>query len=79
MMQKRVLVVYFSIMRRSAICAVEVMASASSRMINLNLVRVALEDRSRAAVKICFVPEVCGKHALQGAVFELRRTYLQRS
>ena len=35
MMQKRVLAVYFSMIRRSAICAVDVMASASSRMISL--------------------------------------------
>lgn len=34
-MQNRVLAVYFSMMRRRAICAVFVMASASSRMISL--------------------------------------------
>lgn len=35
MMQKRVFVVYFSIIRRKAICAVDVIASASSRMMSL--------------------------------------------
>ena len=69
MMQKRVLGVYFSIMRRSAICAVEVMASASSRIMSLYVARVveedALSDESAAVVgvkelKICLVEEnVC--------------------
>lgn len=78
-MQKRVLVVYFSIMRRRAICAVEVMASASSRIINLNLVREALEEGSGVAVKICFVPGVYGEHAPWKFEFGVKSTYLQRS
>jgi len=69
MMQKRVLGVYFSMMRRRAICAVDVIASASSRMMSLYVARVveedALSDGSEAVVgvkelKICFVEEkVC--------------------
>lgn len=59
MMQKRVLAVYFSIMRRRAICATEVMASASSRTMSLKLVReeLELEVGFGAEVKICFVPD----------------------
>ena len=57
MMQNLVFAVYFSIMRRSAICAVEVMASASSRMISLNELMEAASV-FRAAVKICLVPDV---------------------
>ena len=53
-MQKRVLAVYFSMMRRRAIWAVAVMASASSRMMSLN---VASDESPAlgAAAKICFV------------------------
>ena len=68
MMQKRVFAVYFSIMRRRAICAVEVIASASSRMMSLKLAREAWEDGSGAAVKICFVPWVFGKHGMEKVV-----------
>jgi len=56
MMQKRVLAVYFSIMRRRAICAVEVMASASSRMMSL---KEAIEEGEVVVgvmEKICLVP-----------------------
>ena len=57
MMQNRVLAVYFSIIRRSAICAVDVMASASSRTINLNDARdEPLEVVGGPIEKICFVP-----------------------
>lgn len=59
-MQKRVLGVYFSIMRRRAICAVDVMASASSRMMSLNVARcVVLGSVGSEAMeeKICFVEE----------------------
>ena len=61
MMQKRVLAVYFSMILRNAIWAVEVIASASSRMMSL---KELMEDVSAvgAAVKICFVPEHCGQH-----------------
>jgi len=65
MMQKRVLGVYFSMMRRSAICAVDVMASASSRMMSLYVaseavpVDVSSEEEVVGvnALKICFVEE----------------------
>lgn len=53
MMQNLVLTVYFSMIRRRAICAVLVMASASSRIISLN---PAIEDFAEAPmVKICLV------------------------
>ena len=57
-MQKRVLAVYFSIMRRRAICAVEVMASASSRMISLKEAMVSAVEEVEGvgrAEKICLV------------------------
>jgi len=64
MMQKRVLGVYFSMMRRRAICAVDVMASASSRMMSLYVAREegVGDELSEAvvgvkALKICFVDE----------------------
>ena len=59
-MQKRVFVVYFSMIRRRAICAVEVIASASSRMMSLKEAS-ALERPPDSVsglgldVKICFV------------------------
>lgn len=66
-MQKRVLGVYFSMMRRSAICAVDVMASASSRMMSLNVARwcwgslvvgsEGVEVVGAKEEKICFVEE----------------------
>lgn len=43
-MQKRVFAVYFSIMRRRAIWAVEVIASASSRMMSLKVARGVFES-----------------------------------
>lgn len=54
-MQKRVLAVYFSIIRRRAIWAVDVMASASSRIMSL---KEAMEVLSEGLVmlNICFVP-----------------------
>ena len=55
MMQKRVLAVYFSMILRNAICAVAVMASASSRMMSLKELMEAVLAVG-AAVKICFVP-----------------------
>ena len=67
-MQKRVLAVYFSIIRRSAICAVAVMASASSSMMSLNVAR-GDESAAGAEEKICLVLEkvlicslVCVRH-----------------
>lgn len=54
MMQKRVLVVYFSMMRRRAICAVLVIASASSRMMSLKPAMPLLAD-APLRLKICFV------------------------
>jgi hypothetical protein len=57
MMQKRVLAVYRSMIRRRAICAVEVMASASSRMISLKEAREELPEPDCGPMeKICFVP-----------------------
>jgi hypothetical protein len=57
MMQNRVFAVYFSMMRRRAIWAVDVMASASSRMINLKPARADLPSVAAGAMeKICFVP-----------------------
>jgi hypothetical protein len=60
MMQNRVLAVYFSMIRRSAICAVEVIASASSRMMSLYwAMEDVAEDPFEAAdgpmLNICFV------------------------
>lgn len=54
MMQKRVLAVYFSMMRRRAICAVLVMASASSRMISLKPA-IPVREADEPIVKICLV------------------------
>lgn len=55
-MQKRVFAVYFSIMRRRAIWAVEVIASASSRMMSLNVAKGVLESEGWGREeKICFV------------------------
>jgi hypothetical protein len=54
-MQNRVLAVYFSMIRRSAICAVAVMASASSRIINLKAPNPD-PDVWGAMEKICLVP-----------------------
>jgi hypothetical protein len=56
MMQNRVFAVYFSMMRRRAICAADVMASASSRMINLKEARDDLPVVGGAIENICFVP-----------------------
>lgn len=56
MMQKRVLAVYFSMIRRRAICAVAVMASASSRMISLKAPSDEPEVDDGARENICFVP-----------------------
>ena len=56
MIQNRVLAVYFSIMRLSAIWAVEVMASASSRIMSLKEVIEAWSEGLGIEVKICFVP-----------------------
>ena len=56
MIQKRVLAVYFSIIRRKAICATDVIASASSRTISL---KPPIEGESLAfgaAENICLVP-----------------------
>ena len=50
------LAVYFSMMRRKAICAVDVMASASSRMMSLKEVIEEESEVLAAEVKICFVP-----------------------
>ena len=55
MMQNRVLAVYFSMIRRSAICAAEVMASASSSMMSLKAPRPDFDGVCVAAEKICFV------------------------
>ena len=55
-MQNRVLAVYFSMMRRRAIWAVDVMASASSRMMSLKEVSEVESEDLVAEVKICFVP-----------------------
>lgn len=60
MMQKRVLAVYFSIIRRNAICAVEVMASASSRIMSLNEL-MEVPSAVGVAVKICLVPDSPGQ------------------
>lgn len=79
MMQKRVLAVYFSIMRRRAICAVEVMASASSRMISLKWAREAWEEEVGAAVKICFVPGAFVSIGLGNGSCHEGCAYLQRS
>lgn len=64
MMQKRVLGVYFSMMRRRAICAVDVIASASSRIMSLYVASEdgVVEGSSEAlvgvnALKICLVEE----------------------
>lgn len=64
MMQKRVFGVYFSMIRRRAIWAVDVIASASSRMMSLYVAReVDVEFVSSEvatgvkALKICFVEE----------------------
>ena len=59
-MQKRVFVVYFSIIRRKAICAVDVIASASSRMMSLKEAsELAMPPESLSGlglvVNICFV------------------------
>ena len=65
-MQNLVLAVYFSIIRLRAICAVEVMASASSRMMSLKDV---IEDWSEvfgAEAKICFVPVSIVSHRRKG-------------
>ena len=56
-MQNRVLAVYFSIIRLRAICAVDVMASASSRMMSLKDVIEAWSEGIGADAKICFVPK----------------------
>ena len=55
MIQKRVFAVYFSIMRRRAICAVAVIASASSRIINLKEAREVEDPACGTAAKICLV------------------------
>ena len=55
-MQNRVLAVYFSMIRRRAICAVDVMASASSRMMSLKEVIEVESEILEVEVKICFVP-----------------------
>jgi len=55
MMQNRVFAVYFSIMRRSAIWAVEVMASASSRIISLKFAIGFVAFGWGIVLKICFV------------------------
>jgi hypothetical protein len=52
MMQNRVFAVYFSMIRLNAICAVDVIASASSRIISLY---PAIEVEDELLVKICFV------------------------
>lgn len=63
-MQKRVFGVYFSIIRRKAICAVDVMESASSRMMSLYfvarelalpLVMIPSSEGLAKELKICFV------------------------
>lgn len=54
-MQNRVLAVYFSIILRRAICAVAVMASASSRMMSLNEAREPVVPEVGLAEKICLV------------------------
>ena len=56
-MQKRVFAVYFSIILRRAICATAVIASASSRTINLKPPKEAVEPGVGMAEKICFVPD----------------------
>lgn len=66
-MQKRVLGVYFSMMRRRAIWAAEVMASASSRMMSLKVVKLVdwevleevglVVEEGAKELKICFVEE----------------------
>lgn len=58
MIQNRVFAVYFSMIRRSAICAVAVIASASSRMINLKEPRDEPDFVAGATENICFVPEM---------------------
>lgn len=55
MMQNRVFGVYFSMIRRSAIWAVFVIASASSRMINLYPAMPFVLPRGADVMKICFV------------------------
>jgi hypothetical protein len=56
MMQNLVLAVYFSMILRNAICAVAVMASASSSMMSLYCAIEEMEDvLVGAIVKICFV------------------------
>jgi hypothetical protein len=52
MMQNLVFAVYFSMIRLKAICAVDVIASASSRIISLY---PAIEVEDELFVKICFV------------------------
>lgn len=54
-MQKRVFGVYFSMMRRSAICAVDVMASASSRMMSLKVASEEVVGFAEKELNICFV------------------------
>jgi hypothetical protein len=76
-MQKRVLGVYFSMIRRRAICAVEVMASASSRMMSLKEAPRAVgevefgsseEEDGAKVLKICLVEEkvlICSLYAMR--------------
>jgi hypothetical protein len=55
MMQNLVFAVYFSMIRRNAICAVDVIASASSRIISL-YAAIEVEELDVAfIVKICLV------------------------
>lgn len=55
-MQNLVFAVYFSMIRRNAICAVAVIASASSSMMSLYCAIEETEDAPVGAiVKICFV------------------------
>ena len=75
MIQNRVLAVYFSIMRLSAIWAVEVMASASSRIMSLKLVIEVWSDGLGIDVKICFVPaHNCELSQLESEISIWRRT-----
>lgn len=57
MMQNRVFAVYFSIILRNAICATEVIASASSRTMSLKLPNEGVSPALGAAENICFVPD----------------------